>query len=365
MNKISILFLCIIIIGCKSVDVKYNEPLKFKFLDEYILPENVLVDSTLVGGLSGIDYHNGLYYLVCDDAFNPRFYKANIELNNTEILNITIEDVIKIKDSSKYLDLEAIRYDSRTNLILITSEGHIKKKKQPLFISVNETGDIKDNFKIPPAFHPNSVQEPRQNGTFEGLSISYDRKGYWIAMELPLVIDGPEPQLEKLNSPVRITYINSKTKEAEKQFGYLLDPIAKKPLGDFSVNGLSEILEYEKDKFFIIERSYSSGLGNQGNTIKIFEVDASKTTNTLWMDSLKGKDYKTATKKLLLDFENVRDKLTNNSIDNIEGITFGPILSSGNRTLILVADNNFNRMEKQLNQFILLELIDLKCNIYL
>jgi len=357
--KISFLLFCISIIGCKSVKVnKSNESFKLKFLDEYILPENVLVDSTIVGGLSGIDYYNGLYYLVCDDAFNPRFYKAKIELNSTEISNITIENVIKIKETSRYLDLEAIRYDSIVNRIFITSEGHIKKEKQPSFISVDEIGEIKDNFKLPDAFNPNSTQKPRHNGTLEGLSKNYNGNGYWIAMELPFEIDGPEPQLEKTNSPVRVTYINSKTKEAEKQFGYLLDPIAKTPKGNFSVNGLSEILEYDKDKFFIIERSYSSGLGNQGNTIKIFKVDASKATNTLNMKSLMDVNYNAATKTLLLDFENLRDKLTSNSIDNIEGITFGPTLPNGNRSLVLVADNNFNRMEKQLNQFILLEIID-------
>ena len=356
--KISFLLFCISVIGCKSVKVKSNESLKLIFLDEYILPENVLVNGTIVGGLSGIDYYSGLYYLVCDDAFNPRFYKANIELDNSKISNITIKNVIKIKDTSKYLDLEAIRYDSTINRIFITSEGHIEKKKQPSFFSLNEIGEIKDSFKLPVAFNPNSIQKPRHNGTLEGLSKSYNGNGYWIAMELPFKIDGPEPQLEKTNSPVRVTYISSKTKEAEKQFGYLLDPIAKTPKGNFSVNGLSEILEYDMDKFFIIERSYSSGLGNLGNTIKIFKVDTSKATNILKTHSLMEVNYKAATKILLLDFENLRDRLTNNSIDNIEGITFGPILSNGNRSLVLVADNNFNRMGKQLNQFILLEIID-------
>ena len=69
-------------------------------------------------------------------------------------------------------------------------------------------------------------------------------------------------------------------------------------------------------------------------------------------------NYKAATKILLLDFENLRDRLTNNSIDNIEGISFGPILSNGNKSLLLIADNNFNKLGKQLNQFILMEIID-------
>ena len=74
------------------------------------------------------------------------------------------------------------------------------------------------------------------------------------------------------------------------------------------------------------------------------------------MDSLTGKDYIPAKKTLLLDFENYKDKLTNGSIDNIEGMTFGPTLFNGNKSLILVADNNFNNLDPQLNQFILLEI---------
>lgn len=33
-------------------------------------------------------------------------------------------------------------------------------------------------------------------------------------------------------------------------------------------------------------------------------------------------------------------------IDNIEGVTFGPTLSNGKRSLLFIADNNFNPLEK-------------------
>ena len=358
-KKISILVLSIAIFGCKNTADKAPHKLQLNFLSEYILPENVIIDSTVVGGLSGIDYYNGMYYLVCDDASNPRYYVATIKIDKTEIFDIAIEKMIKVQDTfSDYLDLESIRYDAKTEMVLLTSEGHIKKQKNPLFFNSKASGKIENYFNVPSAFYSNNIQGPRHNGTFEGLSKSVDGNGYWIAMELPLKIDGPEPQLIKTNSPVRITYIDALTNKAVNQFAYLLDPIAKQPKGDFAVNGLTDILEYDKNKFFVIERSYSSGWGNQSNTIKIFNIDATEVTNTLEMDNLSEDDYIPATKELLLDFENLRDKLTHNRIDNIEGISFGPILSNGNKTLILVSDNNFNRFEKQLNQFILLEIID-------
>lgn len=358
LKKIGILFFCVAVLGCQNVADKTHDEFQLKFLSEYILPENVIVDSTVVGGLSGIDYYNGMYYLVCDDASNPRYYEATIEINDTIISNINIKKVIRIKDTTKYLDLESIRYNDKTKQVFLTSEGHISRGKSPLLISVDSLGIIRKNIKIPKAFYPNSIQKPRHNGTLEGLSKSYDGNGYWIAMELPLEVDGPEPQLIKTISPVRITFIDALTNKPTKQFSYLLDPVAKQPQSDFAVNGLTDILEYNENKFFVLERSYSSGLGSQSNTIKIFSIDASKATNTLKMDSLNTKEYVPANKELLLDFEDLRDKLTNNSIDNIEGISFGPILSNGNKTLLLISDNNFNRFEKQLNQFILLEIVN-------
>ncbi|MBK7559251.1 MAG: esterase-like activity of phytase family protein [Chitinophagaceae bacterium] len=42
--------------------------------------------------------------------------------------------------------------------------------------------------------------------------------------------------------------------------------------------------------------------------------------------------------------------------DNLEGITFGPPLPNGNRTLICIADNNFNILEKA--QILLFEVLE-------
>jgi len=358
MRRIIFLFSCLLIYGCKSTSVTTSNEIKLKFLDEFVLPDDVIIDGTLVGGLSGIDYQNGKYVLVCDDASNPRYYEAKIDIINDEISSVVIQKVIQIKDSVHFLDLESIRFNSNKNEILLTSEGNINMQKSPVFFSVDSLGNVVNEFDIPSEFHFNSVQKPRHNGTLEGLTKSIGGKGYWIAMELPLELDGPEPDILKTNSPVRITYFDALSLKLEKQFSYKLDSIAKPPKEKFAINGLTDILEYDNDKFFIIERSYSSGLGNQGNTVKIFDVNASQATNTIAIHSLQNNKYRSASKELIFDFEEVRDKLTNYSIDNIEGISFGPILPNGNRTIILVSDNNFNQLGVQLNQFILLELID-------
>jgi hypothetical protein len=42
-------------------------------------------------------------------------------------------------------------------------------------------------------------------------------------------------------------------------------------------------------------------------------------------------------------------------IDNIEGVTFGPNLPNGHKTLVFVSDNNFNPLEQ--TQLLLFEVI--------
>ncbi|MEZ4841814.1 MAG: esterase-like activity of phytase family protein [Flavobacteriaceae bacterium] len=358
MKKLLTLFLVFSLIGCKTASiVKSKTNTQLHFLDEFVLPDTLMVNGTIVGGLSGIDCQNGMYYLVCDDAFDARYYTANIHIENNTIADIKFTDVFKIKDSVHFLDLESIRFDPITKKVMITSEGSIKRGKDPLLFSVNPSGEI-TTVKIPDELLANSPQKPRNNGTLEGFCVSYDEKGYWIAMELPLEADGPEPAFENANSPVRITYIDAKLQQPTRQFAYYLEPIIKEPRGDFAVNGLTDILQYEKDKFFVIERAYSSGWGTQGNTVKIFRVDISDASNTLNSNSLKDEMYVSAHKELLFDLETIRGQLTENIIDNIEGISFGPLLPNGNKSLILVADNNFNQLGEQINQFILFEIVD-------
>src|SRR5262249_47931217 len=116
---------------------------------------------------------------------------------------------------------------------------------------------------------------------------------------------------------------------------YVTEPIAKPsdPAGNFATNGLVDVAFLDNDRFLALERSFSTGAGF---TIRIFLADLRRATNVRNFHILSGHDVRPAKKTLLLDL----DKL-GITLDNIEGITFGPQLSTGERTLILIADNNF------------------------
>lgn len=343
--------------------VKQAKVMQLRFLSEYVFPANRKIKKTEIGGLSGIDYvGKNKYYLVCDDPNQPRVFEAEIKIDNDTITNVVFTNAILLDKENtlfykkNHLDLESIVVDK--NSLFITSEGSIKRGKDPAFFQCSAQGTFIGSFKLPEKFLANSIQKPRHNGTLEGLSKSYNKKGFWTAFEFPLKADGKKPSFKKNNSLVRFTYFDKNLKKATKEFSYRLEKIPRKKTGLVNLNGLTDIIEYKKNNFFVIERTFQSGYKDK-NIIKIFRaIINKKTTNTLKIDALKNKkNVVPMTKKLAFDFSTVKDKLTNLSVDNIEGITFGPKLSNGNKSLILVSDDNFNRYGKQLNQFILLEIV--------
>ncbi|HET8753286.1 MAG TPA: esterase-like activity of phytase family protein, partial [Salinimicrobium sp.] len=122
--------------GCKSSKTGSTNNVQVRFLDEYIIPDSLEIGKTLVGGLSGIDYSNGKYFIVSDNPSNPRFYKVDIQIENEEIDTIIFSEVIELntEDSilqNKHLDLEGIRYSSKNENIIVSSEGAIKNSKDP------------------------------------------------------------------------------------------------------------------------------------------------------------------------------------------------------------------------------------------
>ena len=167
-------------------------------------------------------------------------------------------------------------------------------------------------------FYAESPYKPRHNGLFEGLARNYDNTGFWMGTELPLETDGPEPTTKEAYSPVRITYYDWNSETPKFQFIYPLDKIEKAPKGDFAVNGLSDLFTIGNKKFLMLERSYSSGWGKKANGLKIYEVDASNSENTLETQHLSESKIKPVSKKLAFNLESIRKGLQKNTIDNIE-----------------------------------------------
>jgi len=347
--------------SCGTSKKLTSKNIELRYLDDYVLSSDLEVNGTRLGGLSGIDFYEDSYYLVCDHPGNPRIYTVEIKISQNKIDTVIFNQVIQLDRSNGFLkantlDMESVRIED-SNIILLTSEGAIKANQKPSIFYVNADGDFIRNFSLPDYFTSTGKQQPRNNGVFEGLTKDFRNEGYWVGMELPLTLDGSKPKLFPTKSPIRITHFNTETGQATDQFVMELEGITKIPWKYFAVNGLTELIEYSPKKFLVLERAFSAGHGSFGNTVRIFDVNAEGASNTLELENLRIEKYKEATKQLVFDFKSVKKKLTEGIIDNIEGMTFGPELPNGNRTLILISDNNFNSLGKQLNQVILMEVI--------
>ncbi|MBU2997148.1 esterase-like activity of phytase family protein [Cellulophaga baltica] len=350
--------------------------LSLKFIGEQIIPDGEMFNGELVGGLSGIDYKNGAYYLICDSHVSPiRYYKAELifDANSFSSVEITAQIELLDKEGNSFeanmADPESIIYDVATNSIVWSSEGYANDGLNPFVRTANIDGTFLNEFEIPSIFQADATASagPRANGVFEGLSLSYDDTGYWVATELPLIQDGEEPVFEnETDSPVRFLYIDKATGTFQTQIAYELDKVARKVDSDsgvFTVNGVTDILQYEEHKFLVMERSFTTGTTDGGITLKIYDVDSSNATDVSEIAALSDASYTAVEKTLVLDFEYIRSQLSTISggddhiVDNIEGITFGPDLENGNKSIVVVSDNNFSSITPQLNQFIAFELI--------
>ncbi len=192
---------------------------------------------------------------------------------------------------------------------------------------------------------------PHQNGALEGIALDPDLKVMYVAMEEPLYEDGPMADVVPTKSWTRIYEYNLDSKKNLAQYAYPLEPVAhpSSPPTAFKINGISEILSLGNKRLLTVERSFSTG--NLACTIKVFLADLREATHVEQIQSMKEVPPKhPVSKKLLLNMDDLGI-----FIDNIEGVTFGPDLPNGHKSLLFVSDNNFIPFEKM--QLLLFEVI--------
>jgi hypothetical protein len=364
-----------VLLSCSNLKqtAENNPTPKLKLVSSLEIPYTQTFQSTKVGGLSGIDYDakHDLYYLISDDrsmSNDSRFYTAKIRLVENKLEGIDFTAVITLKNEagenygnwntipSTSADPEDIRFNPKTNSLIWSSEGArvITADKTVLQNPSVNFIDLKGNFQDKVELPANLIMQkedkgPRNNGTLEGISFDKNYKNIYTNIEEPLFEDGDKANTSK-GGLIRLYKFDAKTKKNTAQYGYQLEPIAQEPnpKGSFAVNGVSAIQYYGKNQLLVVERSYSSG--TQACTIKVFLCDLKKATNVKNHPSLQNQKLELASKKLILNMDDLGI-----FIDNIEGLTFGPKLANGHRSIIFISDNNFS--DKQKTQVLFFELL--------
>jgi hypothetical protein len=313
-----------------------------EFRGQAIIPTGTTFQGTNVGGLSSISYAGGeKFYVISDDQTNARFYKLRAAVRDGQLSpgDITFQSVTTLRqpDGTPYppasLDPEGFTLTKHNRRAVITSEGFALPTRQvaPWIRVYRLDGTYVRDVPVSDDFTPNAglTRGVRNNLGFE--SAATLGKRLFTATENALVQDGPAATLTN-GSPVRILEYDLRRNALRREWRYYqTDPIAE-PFVGFGVNGLVEVLPLGKRRLITMERSFSVGAPGTGNKIKLYLTTLHKDGST--------------SKSLLLNLDTLGLPL-----DNVEGMTFGPRLRGGQRTLLLVSDNNF--AASQFTQFLL------------
>jgi hypothetical protein len=304
-----------------------------------------------------------VFYTLSDDPsqFDPaRFYTLRIDVSHgfSSPSDIQFSAVTTLKDSSGQpfapfsLDPEGLTL-TKDGRLVVTSEGITNRLVPPWVRTFALDGTMLGDLAVPDAFIPDAAgtKGVRQNLAFEAAAVAPNGK-LFVGMEGALVQDGPAAGLTG-GSPARILRYNLHNGRLERQVVYVTDPIAEPPVPptNFAVNGLVELLPFNNEFMLSMERSFSVGAPDTGNTIKLYRVSFAGATNVNGVDSLAGilDRVRPVDKTLLLNLDSLGIPL-----DNVEGMTLGPTLPDGRQSLILVSDNNF--APSQFTQFLLFAL---------
>jgi hypothetical protein len=374
-----LLSLILILIGftttaCELPQVSAEERLflnlSLDFLSEYQLPK-LNFQNTPVGGLSGITYdrQKNLFYTVSDDRSDlapARFYTLKMALESTDpskpkIKQVSVEGVTSIQDETGALyakgtvDPEGIAL-SPLGTLFISSEG-VASRQIPPFIREFElqTGAWKRSLPIPDRYKP-EVKDGQPQGVgdnlgFEALTLNVGG-GTTVAIEPFRLFTATESALMQDSSPE-----HPQQGESRNRFlHYSVDPTysllvsehlypMNPPSPKANFHGLTDLLAIDQGGHFLsLERT----LGPEGFSVKVFQLALSGASDTSRIDSFQGSlpGVKPIQKKLLLDLNQLGIRL-----DNLEGITLGPLLPDGSRSLVMISDDNFS--QNQITQVLL------------
>jgi hypothetical protein len=344
-----------------------------EFLGETVVPTGTMFDGTEIGGLSSITYDKarGVYHTISDDQGNRpsgdpvRYYTIDVDLSDGALDDGDVEfiDVTQLFEIRKTpfppggLDPEGFTL-ARKGFFFMSSEGNTLADPiiDPFIRRYNRNGRVTADLPIPGQYISNDVDHGvRFNLAFESLNVTPDGHSLVTAGEGALFQDGPASTFTN-GSLARILAYDVPKRSAIAEYVYELAPWAE-PSAIFGVNGIVEVLPIDNvGTMMVMERSFSVGGvlgGGTGNVVVINEVSTMGATDVLEIDALYDGgspiDLTPVSQAEVFAFDDLGIP-----IDNIEGMTFGPVLPDGRQTLVIVSDNNFSA--GQFTQFIVLAL---------
>jgi hypothetical protein len=341
-----------------------------RLIGDFNIPSGEKFKETEIGGLSGITYDkkSNKLIVVSDDKSiinSSRFYQFEIKLDEKNF-SVTPMDLITFKDSTgnvfKKHELDAEGITIVGDKLYVSSEGVLNRDKPilPAFYEFSPQGNELSKLPVPDKFLPSKdpaekKMGARDNLSFEALTSTPDGKTLFMGMEEALIQDD---NLTTISHTSKTRIIKYQDLKPVKEFLYSLDfiPVIKVAGLIVGETGLVDMAAIDENTSYTLERTHLPLAKKY--VIKIFKIkDIDKTQDVSQIDSVKNKEIKPVEKELVLNLEDIIPSLSEKfkSLDNIEGICFGPTLPNGNKTLITVSDNNFSKNQR--TQFLAFEII--------
>lgn len=319
------------------------------FVAEYILPET----SEEIGGLSGAwyDAQARRLWTISDDRDRPRLV----------VFDLTLQPSLQL------MMREAIALRLPNGVPTFDGEGLAPRQNGHLFVSSEREGsagifefDRTGRFirQLP---LPTWSTRLRGNRGLESLTVSPDGTMLFTATESSLHDDGDQADADSGVVVRVLAYDLNRDGSPPREYAYRTEPVrAPQGFGDATGNnGVSELLALGGNELLVLERGYvetrALATGRATNTIRIYRVRLSAAAEITGRELL-DENTPVLSKTLVLDVASASQALSKKleSLENFEGMAFGPPLPDGSRSLLLVSDDNFS--DRQVTAFLLFRL---------
>ena len=271
--------------------------------------------STGAAQLSGIAWVGGSqFYVVGDSAAVVYPLSVAIDPDDGAISDLVLAPGIPLAAGD---DLEGLAYDPVADTLLTADESGPAIRQHDA-----ADGALLQTLAVPPVFAAH-----RPNLSLESLTRSPDGDALWTANEEALTVDGPVSSTGA-GTIVRLQRFDANLAPSG-QWAYVTDPLPGDigaPGRDFEVSGVVDLAALPDGRLLVLER----GLGGIGFRSRIYEVDISGATDVSAIADLSTAIFTPVSKILIHD---------RNTGENYEGMTLGPMLDDGIRSLMLVSDD--------------------------
>jgi hypothetical protein len=317
------------------------EPVSLLGSGPLIVPFGAKAGGFRVGGLSAIARAaDGSYLAVVDNEGETpaRVFRLAFTVSESGVAPPPGKTALEVPVAAIPLaGFDGKNFDGEGLALEPSGEMLISSETEPSVREFALDGRTLRSLPVPELFLAGKGRGIRNNLGFEGLTLAPGGDVLWTANERALQQDAPDDPARP--SPVRLLRYERRDGgfAPGAQFVYEVEPI-ETPGKGFQVRGLSDLLALPDGDLLALEREFVEG---RGFRIQIFRISLAGATDVSGMESLVGGGWTPVRKTLVYDFARSRAVP-----DNLEGMTFGPALRDGSRTLVLVSDNNFNPLQK-------------------